>query len=131
MSNSIGLTIGLSLSDPNMRRLLDVTRKTPSRPEIYAWLEKPEAEELDEAGVDEVGKLALDNLSFWDQWFKTPLPRPDLKSPKWRKNVQKTWRDLERTCFEREILVLRDLGVEPIWCQHAEIPKIVDRIVRN
>jgi hypothetical protein len=129
MSNSVGLTAGLSLSDPNMRRLLDVTRKAPSRPEIYALLERPEVAELDEAGLEEVGKLALENLDFYDQWFKSPLPRPDLKSAKWRKNVQKTWRDLEQMCFQREVSVLRDLGVEPIWCKHAEIPKIVDKIV--
>jgi hypothetical protein len=36
MSGSVGLTIGLSLTDRNMRRLLDVARSTPLPPRMYA-----------------------------------------------------------------------------------------------
>jgi hypothetical protein len=36
MSGSVGLAIGLSLTDRNMRRLLDVARSTPLPPRMYA-----------------------------------------------------------------------------------------------
>jgi SIR2-like domain len=49
MSAPVGLTIGLSMSDPNMRRLLDVSRRAPTPPRIYALLPMPKEAELMES----------------------------------------------------------------------------------
>ncbi len=41
MSNSVGLMVGLSLADRNIRRLLDALRYSPVRPNIFALMQKP------------------------------------------------------------------------------------------
>ena len=41
MSNSVGLMVGLSLADRNIRRLLDALRHSPVRPNIFALMQKP------------------------------------------------------------------------------------------
>src|SRR5262249_4087962 len=64
MSRSTGLTIGLSLSDPNLRRLLDAAGRAPVRPEIYGILPKPEATELDEASIEEIERNLRQIVEF-------------------------------------------------------------------
>jgi SIR2-like domain len=129
ISRSIGLTIGLSLSDPNLRRLLDAARRAPARPEIYGILQKPEATELDDAGIEEIGSNLEPILELYDGFYRSPLPRPDVTSKKFRNQVKQIWGELERTNFRRQVSVLQEFGVEPIWCRHDDIPCIVDKIV--
>jgi SIR2-like domain len=129
MSRSIGLTIGLSLSDPNLRRLLDAARRAPARPEIYGIMQKPEATELDGAGIEEIESNLQQILEFYSGIYRSPLPRPDVTSKKFRNRVKQIWGELERTSVQRQVSISRELGVEPIWCRHDDIPSVVDKIV--
>lgn len=131
MTSSVGLAVGLSLSDPNMRRLLDVSRKAPSRPEMYALLQKPAPNELDDAGLEEISARTERILQFHDRSRREPLPRPNKTSSKWEKQLRQVWADLERVAIKRQLVTLRELGIEPIWCEHSEIPSFIERIVRR
>jgi hypothetical protein len=126
MSSSVGLTIGLSLSDPNMRRLLDVTKRASCRPEMFALLQKPDATELGESDLEDIKKRMREIANYYP---RNLLPELDVSSEQWRQSVKQIWGKLERLNFRRQVSVLRELGVEPIWCRHAEIPFIAERII--
>jgi SIR2-like domain len=130
MSNSVGLMIGLSLSDRNIRRLLDVAARAAYKPEIYALLPKPTTPPLSESDVLEIAGIHEERLASMDRYRKSPLPRPDFESKTWRKAVEQLWRRVDHINLRRQLSVLRELGVEPIWCQHADIPSMAERIVR-
>ena len=70
MSGSVGLTIGLSLSDPNLRRLLDAARRAPARREIYGVFQKPKATDLDEVGIDEIARNLQEILEFSNGFYR-------------------------------------------------------------
>src|SRR5262249_24391859 len=114
---------------PNLRRLLDAAGRAPVRPEIYGILPKPEATELDEASIEEIERNLRQIVEFYDGSYRSPLPRPDVGGKKFRNQVKQIWDQLERTNVRRQVLVLRELGVEPIWCRHKDIPSVIEKIV--
>lgn len=128
MTSFVGLTIGLSLSDPNMRRLLDVTGRAPVRPQIYALVAKQEAE-LEERGLQEIVNDA--QRMAQRRFFRSTLPIPDMKSRNARQRARQIWLQVRRRSLRRQMSVLNELGVEPIWCQNSEIPAIVDAVLRR
>ena len=94
---------------------------------MYAILQKPEPGILNESDLDEiwatVGKIAARGSG------SIRTPRPESRDKEWRKKVQNVWRHLYELNIRRQISVMRELGLEVIWCRHADIPKIANRIV--
>ena len=134
MSNSVVLTIGLSLSDPNLRRLLDVIRNSPTKPIIYAVLQRPpKYSKLENNDMQKIERLTLQVLKFYDSLFRNPLPRPDMKSLKWRNKVKRDWAKLIETNNQRQLAVFHELGIIPFWCNNFEkdIPDLVNRIIKK
>lgn len=125
MSNSVGLTIGLSLSDPNIRRILDAAARAPSKPEIYALLQRPEPPDPGESDLEAIARLSELPAPFEG----TTPEEPAVESDAWRNGVRRFVRRLEDLNIRRQTSVLRDLGVEPIWCRHEEIQSIVNRVI--
>ena len=62
MSSSVGLMVGLSLSDRNMRRLLDAVMRTPLRSENYALLQEPQWTQPTGDQLDSIHFRAVDYL---------------------------------------------------------------------
>ena len=62
MSSSVGMMIGLSLTDRNMRRLLDAIRKTPIRSENYGLLKKPEWTKPTKQQIRKIDVKAQDSI---------------------------------------------------------------------
>lgn len=62
MSSSTGLMVGLSLSDRNMRRLLDAVMKTPLNSENYALIQEPKWKQPSDDELDQIHYRAIDYL---------------------------------------------------------------------
>ena len=62
MSSSIGLMVGLSLADRNLRRLLDAVMRTPLHCENYALLRKPQWNQPADEELDQIHHQAIQYL---------------------------------------------------------------------
>jgi hypothetical protein len=88
MSNSVGLMIGLSLSDTNMRRLLDAVRNSPIQSVNFALLQEPDTSPPNEKEIDEIHKSAINYLEDFQrsgikeqsEYNGILFPRPGAKS---------------------------------------------------
>jgi hypothetical protein len=101
-----------------------------SRRDTYALLQKPEATELGDLELEEIGTIAQNIAEIEAHFIQSP-PRPDPTDSKWRKQVQNMWRRLYGVNIQRQVSVMRELGITTIWCRHSEIPDIVDQIIRR
>lgn len=58
MSDSVGLMVGLSLADRNIRRLLDALRHSPVRPNIFALMQKPKPVDVSDEDTEVIHSKA-------------------------------------------------------------------------
>jgi len=121
MSSSVGLMIGLSLSDRNMRRLFDAVRSTPIATQHFALLQRPQWNVPDDTELDRIHKNAKDYL---EKFERSGVKRsPGEKGPNWRHEIAGILQEVQSRGTEQEEQVLFELGIEPIWYdKHSEIP---------
>lgn len=94
------LMVGLSLTDPNLRRLLEIAAKSADRPKHFAFMQR----------------INIDKFTKDDG--KTVVRAPI--------GVSKRFLDRHHSLNEE---VMRELGVNVIWYEtYDEIPKILQRI---
>ena len=67
MSGSVGLMVGLSLSDRNLRRLLHVVQRASLHSEHYALLRKPQWTRPNEDELDQMHQNAIGYLNKFRQ----------------------------------------------------------------
>jgi hypothetical protein len=152
MSNSVGLMVGLSLSDRNMRRILDAIRNSPIRSTNFALLKEPETSRPGEEILDKIHHKAIEYLhDFENSGIKSDrensenvlFPKPGAKSdslivrggikgePIYRSQIAGIIEQVKRVEKELQEFVLGELGITPIWFQeYADIPKIIDEIIK-
>jgi len=130
MSDTVGLTVGLSMSDPNMRRLLDISRATNSRPEVYALLPPVVSDGPRDQDVDTVVTRTEELLRRGHPWLHDGVQRRVTKGKRIAARTSKIWLRLDSLAVERNLKVMRELNIHPVWCEHSEIPGIIDQIVR-
>ena len=91
MSNSVGLMVGLSLSDRNMRRILDAIRNSPINSDNFALLKEPDIRGPEREVIDDIHHKAIDYLDeFENSGIKSEqrysesvfFPQPGVKSGK-------------------------------------------------
>lgn len=122
LSNSIGLMIGLSMTDRNMRRLLDALRKTPIQTENYALLLKPQWPKPEAADIARIEDKAKDYLN---RFRRSGMKADATKYTQIKEIID----GVEESDFYEQESVLRELGVRPIWySDHKEVPPIVKKI---
>jgi hypothetical protein len=129
MSSSVGLTVGLSLADANLRRLLDAIGRVPSRPQMFALLQRPEVTRLETSHITKIEELAKSISKARMQSLPLKAIPKNLKRGKWREFVQQIWHAIEKEDLRRKIALLRELNIEPLWCRHDEILSIAESIV--
>lgn len=94
------LMVGLSLTDPNLRRLLEIAAKSTDRPKHFAFMQR------------------VDFYGFIKEEGKNVVRAPV--------SVSKRFLDRHHSLNEE---VMRELGVNVIWYEaYDEIPKILHRI---
>jgi hypothetical protein len=152
MSNSVGLMVGLSLSDRNMRRILDAVRNSPIHSTNFALLKEPDTGRPGEAVLDRIHHTAIDYLhSFEDSGIKSGqgdservlFPRPGVKSgslvvrggvkgePSYRSEITEIIRQVKLVDRDLQTFVLGELGITPVWFrEYADIPGIIDEILK-
>jgi hypothetical protein len=79
MSSSTGLMIGLSLSDRNIRRLLDALNQPPIRPKIFALLKVPNQKTASNEEMDSIHERAID---VFDKFEQSGIKGVGIKSPR-------------------------------------------------
>lgn len=100
LKENVCLLIGLSLTDPNLRRLLEISSKSLDKPKHYAFLQR------------------LNLEKFKGEEHGSPIRAP----------LQMVTRFLDRHHSLNEEL-MRELGINVIWYEtYDEIPKILSRI---
>ncbi len=127
MSSSVGLMIGLSLADRNMRRLFDAVRSTPITTEHFAFLQRPQWKTPGNRELDEINKKAK---KYFKKFTKSGVKRgPGRKGPTWRDQIAGILEEVQSQGTQKEEQVLRELGIEPIWYDdHTEIPDKLQEI---
>jgi hypothetical protein len=150
MSHSVGLIVGLSLSDRNMGRILDAVRNSPIHSANFALLKEPEAGRPGEAVLDEIHYKAIDYLhAFENSGIKSGssesvlFPRPGVKTgslivrggvkgePSYRTEIAEIIRQVTLVEKDLQTFVLGELGITPVWYrEYAEIPGMIDEILK-
>ncbi|EJE8154278.1 SIR2 family protein [Vibrio alginolyticus] len=103
LKESICVMIGLSMTDPNLRRLLEIASRSIEKPKHYAFLKRISIEEF-----------ATDNSK---KLVNAPLV------------TIKTFLDRHHSLNEE---VLKELGVNIIWYEdYDDIPKIINEITKS
>jgi SIR2-like domain len=124
MSSSVGLMIGLSLTDSNMRRLLSALRTTPLRKRIFALLKKPEWPEPSGAQLDAIHERAREYLDKFE--------RSGVKAAGGRNNqMLEIIKAVNQHEQASQTQMLENFGITPIWYdEYANVPPILDSIRR-
>ncbi|UCF08369.1 MAG: SIR2 family protein [Thermoplasmata archaeon] len=124
MSSSTGLMIGLSLSDRNMRRLLDAIQKTPIQTKNYALMQEPQQQTVSEDDIHEIDENAR---KYYERFARSGIKTDGRVFGE----IQEIVRQVERFDAKANELILRELGVTPLWYKnHDDIPEIVASILR-
>jgi hypothetical protein len=123
MANTTGLLVGLSVTDRNMRRLLEALRVLPEDQPQYALMQRPSwpaPDSADEARIYEDAQERIKHL------VATIGPVPEVRPSSIARALQRVAEVDQR----RQEQMLRDLGVVPIWYdQHDEIAAFVERVL--
>ncbi|WP_372370088.1 SIR2 family protein [Candidatus Uabimicrobium sp. HlEnr_7] len=157
MSNSIGVMIGLSLADRNMRRLLYAAKNEHTHTRNYALLKRDKLSITTDA-LESINDKAIDymhnfqksgaNRDFSSSLMganragvkrgmkkksrapmrKTAAPM-ESGEPRYRYEIRGIIEQVEKLDFEQQEFVMKELGVHPIWYDHHdEIPEILKQI---
>lgn len=124
LSSSVGLMIGLSLSDRNMRRLLDALRIAPFQHEQFALLRRPKWQEPNMEELDGIHHKAIS--------YRELFARSGAKVSGERYGemlgIFGHLNDMERSNYSK---VLGEMGITPIWVDnYDEVGEILNQIAR-
>jgi len=150
LSRSVGLMVGLSLADRNMRRFLDAVRHSPLQSQNFALLRKSKHREATDEELDRIHEKAKGYMEkFQRSGLKTGRSaeealylRPGIKSerprftkaaikgdPQYRTEIRGILEMVENFDQAEQEFVLQDIGITPIWYEtYDEIPKILSQI---
>jgi hypothetical protein len=130
LSSSTGLMIGLSLSDRNMRRLLDAVSQMPVQRQNYALLKEPTWKKPDEAELEQISEKArIYSHRFETSGLKTCNGNPGQNEITWQDQIAGIIDEVRRVDLEQQTFILEQLGIHPIWYKdHEEIPKILTAV---
>jgi hypothetical protein len=129
MTDSVGLVVGMSLTDRNLRRLLDATSRAAQRPELYAFTERPRAPEPSDADLRTIARRAHEHYLQVQAHPDGVPPRSDPEPAATADIVRSLLGRHVKADVERLTSILSDLAIQPLWYDDvAEIPPFLTRI---
>ena len=126
LSGSTGLMIGLSMSDRNMRRLLDAVSQMPVETNNYALLKEPVWKKPDPAELQRINEKALSYFYRYEvSGLKTDWEtRFNTADDGWHEQIISIIEEVHRVDVDQQTFILEQLGVHPIWFKdYDEIPE--------
>lgn len=127
MSGTVGLMVGLSLSDRNMRRLLNAIMRTPLPSVQYVLLQKPRFIHPTEDDLEDISQNAFDHSKAFEKSGHKNVGGSHDKI--WKKHVKDILQAVEQQAQQENERVLKQLGINTIWYEdHASIATMVDSI---
>lgn len=124
MSSTVGLMIGLSLSDRNIRRLLQAVNSTPLKSECYLLMKRRSHPSPSQEDLDEIDLKARE--------LSDRFPGRRTKKERFRYEISEILQAVSERDDEQQIQLLRDMGVHPWWVNdYSEIGKILDQITNG
>lgn len=123
LATSTGLMVGISLTDRNMRRLLDALSRAPLRTRNYALLQRPQWQPPDEQEMETIHRNARE--------YTEKFPNSGLTDRSERSNaITQMLHRLHNIEIHQNTQVLQQLGIRPLWYEaHEEIPDILQQIL--
>jgi SIR2-like protein len=126
LASSVGLMIGLSLSDRNMRRLLDAIKVTPLSQRQYALLKKPA---WNEPKPQELEEIHANAVSYIDRFARSGAKKSGSDR---NEQMLTIFQELNRHEEANYTKLLLDLGITPIWySMHEEVGSILMSIIQT
>lgn len=123
LSSTVGLMIGLSLTDRNMRRLLDTLRKAPITSENYILLQEPKWAKPNEAQLRQIDQKAKE---YFDRFQRSGIKSYERKY----EEIIQIIEDIEKRDRDEQQSVLEELGVQPIWYRdHNRVREILNQLM--
>ena len=122
LSSTKGLMIGLSLSDRNIRRLLDAVRKTPARSQQFVLLQRPQWPRPSSFELTEIDNKAMDKAD-------RAASRGSVTSREPFRYMEGMISRVEQMDMKQQELLLEKLNVFPVWYDsHDEVPGLLTQI---
>ena len=122
MSGTVGLMVGLSLSDRNIRRLLDSLASSPLPVRIYALLQAPDVELPDDEQSRLIHERALEIDERKRKSSKTVQGIHGVKGTSYATQIRGIVEELSNRTKAQQEGVLKNMGIIPIWYEsHDEI----------
>jgi len=114
LASSANIMIGLSLSDRNLRRILDITSKQSFNNPTYVFLKRPGKITFDQNEISQVHNDAKELLKKWSLGggIKTSLHMLD--------EVQQILNGIMQKDYENNARVLEQMKINPIWIDKYE-----------
>jgi hypothetical protein len=126
MSSNVGLMIGLSLSDRNIRRLLDALGQSPVRPQICALLKKPNRTDVTDGDADAIHAHAIAILrQFENSGIKSSRNRE--RDTGFRRPTRSS-RGLNLAAVKSASGIKRGVGVKGALKYQSDIREIIDNV---
>jgi SIR2-like domain len=123
LSSSVGLMIGLSLSDRNMRRLLDAISITPLHKRQYAILSKPTWQR---PGSEDLEKIHEKAVSYIQRFAQSGAKKSGGRRFEQMLDIFDELNRFEEINYVR---LLSELGITPIWySRRQEVAEILESI---
>jgi len=153
MSSSVGLMIGLSLSDRNMRRILDAIKNSPITSINFALLREPDMRPPDGHVLDDIHKKAIGYLEEFERsgikseqrehegiFFRRPGIKAEFREvssttagikglTRYQYEISGIIEQVRLIDKKQQEYVLKQLGIIPIWFKEiSDIPGIISQI---
>jgi hypothetical protein len=114
--------LGLSVSDRNLRRLLDAVKGSPHAEPTFALLIKPHWGRIGQQDAQRIDEKAH---SYFERWASSGVKTPDVLTGQ----LDAILHRMGEFDLERENDTLRRLGVRPIWYDnHADVPPLLHEL---
>ncbi|WP_191906987.1 SIR2 family protein [Adhaeribacter soli] len=125
LGTSVGLMIGLSLADRNIRRLLDTIRHSPMPCRNFIMLRKPKQITLTDKDVFEIDQMSRRYMARFSRSGSGVKSRQFIGM-----ELSMIMTEINRIEKQDTEQLLKELRITPIWYEnHEEIPHLLRQII--